>query len=217
MPVEILLVAVGAILTSPILASLILRTPDRADPGWWRPARTPVRLWLAPALVGAAFSLLAARTIGWSADLPAFWVLALLCAVLSLIDVAHHRLPNRLISVGAVSALLLLAAASVAARDWMPFGRAVAAASAAGGGLAALSVLSRGGLGFGDVKLGALLGAHLGWLSWALVLPGLLAGFVIGAFAAMAMIITRRAALRDPVAFGPALCTGALLTCALLG
>ena len=74
-----------------------------------------------------------------------------------------------------------------------------------------LHVLSRGGLGMGDVKLSALLGLYLGWLGWAAVVLGALAGFVVQAVVALGLLATRRIGLRGELPFGPAMLAGAAL------
>src|SRR6185312_3166583 len=69
----------------------------------------------------------------------------------------------------------------------------------------------RRGLGFGDVKLLGVLGLFLGWLGWGVLVVGVAAGFTLGAVAALAMLASRRAGLRDHLAFGPWLIAGALV------
>ncbi|MDQ3465383.1 MAG: prepilin peptidase, partial [Actinomycetota bacterium] len=72
------------------------------------------------------------------------------------------------------------------------------------------ALISPEGFGFGDVKLGGLLGLYLGWLGWDFVILGVVAGFLIGTVIALVLMALRRASLRTPVPFGPALLAGAL-------
>jgi len=74
-----------------------------------------------------------------------------------------------------------------------------------------LALASPGGLGMGDVKLAALLGLYLGWLGWAAVVLGALAGFVVQAVVALALLAARRIGLRGELPFGPAMLAGAAL------
>jgi leader peptidase (prepilin peptidase)/N-methyltransferase len=75
-------------------------------------------------------------------------------------------------------------------------------------------------MGFGDVKLAAVMGLYLGWLApsytgvFALVLWGMLVGFVAGSVVGIVMLVTRRRS--TPIPFGPFLATGAL-TVVLIG
>mgnify|MGYP006193708693 FL=1 len=74
------------------------------------------------------------------------------------------------------------------------------------------------GLGMGDVKLAPALGLYLGYLGWNAVLVGIIAGFVLGALAAL-VVLVRDAAARKPLAgalrtalpFGPFLLAGTLV------
>ncbi len=69
------------------------------------------------------------------------------------------------------------------------------------------------GLGFGDVRLAALLGLALGHLGWAEVVVGLYAALLVFGVPGLVLAVARRdrALLRRPRAFGPALLVGALL------
>lgn len=81
---------------------------------------------------------------------------------------------------------------------------------AAGGtfvALAALSILGRGALGGGDVKMMAVVGL---WLGKEVVLA-LTTGFILGGVAAVVLLLLRRAGRKDFFAFGPFLIIGTLL------
>lgn len=73
--------------------------------------------------------------------------------------------------------------------------------------LAALSILGRGALGGGDVKLMAVVGL---WLGKEVVLA-LTTGFILGGVAAVVLLLLRRAGRKDFFAFGPFLIIGTLL------
>ena len=81
---------------------------------------------------------------------------------------------------------------------------------AAGGAfvvLAALSILGRGALGGGDVKMMAVVGL---WLGKEVILA-LTTGFILGGVAAVVLLLLRRAGRKDFFAFGPFLIIGTLL------
>ena len=93
--------------------------------------------------------------------------------VLSVVDVRTRRLPNVIVLPAA--ALVLVAHIALApdrAREW------VLASLAAFGGLLLAHLASPAGLGMGDVKLGLLLGAALGWAVAGAIAIGLLAAAV---------------------------------------
>jgi leader peptidase (prepilin peptidase)/N-methyltransferase len=75
-----------------------------------------------------------------------------------------------------------------------------------GGGLFFVIILaSRGGMGGGDMKLGAMLGAFLGWkLGLLAILLGVLSGGVL----ALVLLILGRKGRKDAIPFGPFLALG---------
>ena len=50
------------------------------------------------------------------------------------------------------------------------------------------AAINPAGLGLGDVKLGLVLGLHLGWLGWSQVLAGAVLGFVLQAVVAVVLL-----------------------------
>ncbi|QDB79347.1 MULTISPECIES: prepilin peptidase [Georgenia] len=160
-------------------------------------------------------AVLAVVLHGWRADLPAAVVLAVAGVLLAAEDLASHRLPNAVLGPtgAALAALLVLAAALTG--EWAGLGRAALAAVLCGAGYLLLALLRPTGLGMGDVKLGALLGAWLGWLGWGAVLLGVVAGFVLGGLAGLVLLATRRATRTTAIAFGPWLLLGAALASVL--
>jgi leader peptidase (prepilin peptidase) / N-methyltransferase len=75
-----------------------------------------------------------------------------------------------------------------------------------GGGLFFLIIVaSRGGMGGGDMKLGAMLGAFLGW---KLTLVAVLLAVLTGGVVAIILLAVRRKGRKDAVPFGPFLALG---------
>jgi leader peptidase (prepilin peptidase) / N-methyltransferase len=163
------------------------------------------------AVVGGAGAAIIADS--W-AEALAFSVLAVACAVLVVIDVAVHRLPDIIVgpTYPALFAALAVAAwtgngpgESLAGRfggvgDWGDFGRAAVAAVAVVAAYFVLALISPAGLGLGDVKFSGLLGAFLGWHGWSQVLIGTLAAFSINAVVALVVLaVTRRPRARETV------------------
>ena len=146
-----------------------------------------------------------------AATLTAIPVYALLgCA--GSVDAVAHLLPNRLL--GAATAWLT--ACGIVAVILDP-GRAHSALTAvlcalSAGGISLLLALFRSGLGLGDVKLTAVIGLWLGWLDPWMLAFGLCIGVFLGGIAALFLLITRRASRKEPMAYGPYLIAGALLT-----
>ena len=167
----------------------------------------------------------------------AFWLVLAACAYfalmavpLTVIDVRHHLLPNRIVfpSYAVAGVLLLGAAASVA----------VAGSQAApdGGsglfGVPGLRILAGGavlwlfyfllraayppGMGFGDVKLAGVLGMYLGFLGWPHVFAGTFAAFLFGGLWSLALLAVRRGALKSSIPFGPFMLAGTAAAMILL-
>jgi leader peptidase (prepilin peptidase) / N-methyltransferase len=77
---------------------------------------------------------------------------------------------------------------------------------AIGGGIFLVIILaSRGGMGGGDMKLGAMLGAFLGW---QLGLLALLLGILSGGAVAVALLLLGRKGRKEAIPFGPFLALG---------
>jgi leader peptidase (prepilin peptidase) / N-methyltransferase len=184
--------------------------PIYSAPRWT--ARDLLRRAPAPHVLGlAAGTPLAAMTFvylgaGARAAIAAFVVGVL--AVLSAVDIAERRLPNRIVLPSA-AAVLVAQTALFPDRtlEWM-----LAAAGAALGLLVAYLAWP-GGLGMGDVKLGLLLGGALG----SAVVTALLVGFLAGAIYALALLARHGlGARRRTIPLGPFLAFGGIAALLLL-
>lgn len=157
----------------------------------------------------ALFAGLAVK-FGLSWELPAFAILAAGLVALTWIDLKTKRLPREITyTTLAIGAPFLVIAALV--RDepgrigTTALGAAIAVAFMGG-----LHVISRGGLGDGDVRLSPLLGAYLGWLGLAHVPVGLFLGFLFGAVIGVAAMALGKAGRKTAIPFGPFLAAGTL-------
>lgn len=74
-------------------------------------------------------------------------------------------------------------------------------ASSLGGGLLLLiALVSRGGMGDGDIKFAAALGM---WLSWKCLLLALLLSFVCGGIGGLLLVLFKLKSRKDFIPFGP--------------
>jgi leader peptidase (prepilin peptidase) / N-methyltransferase len=134
--------------------------------------------------------------------------LLLVCILIALfgIDLEHQILPNVITLPGIVIGLLFSLIAPPGIRD------ALIGAAAGGGilyGIAAAYYLWRReeGMGMGDVKMLAMLGAFLGWKA---VLVTLVLASFSGALIGMAMMAVQRGGMKYALPFGTFLALGAL-------
>jgi leader peptidase (prepilin peptidase) / N-methyltransferase len=204
----------ACVAATPYLARLTVSVPDRDERRWWRGRPAGRARVLLTASVGGVLGALAGAAAGWSALWPPLVALALVCAPLVIIDFEHHRLPNRLMVVAWVLAAALLTLAAAVRHDWDVLLRAVEAGAAVFAVLYLLAFAAPRSFGFGDVKLGGVLGAYLGWAGWGYVYYGIFAGFLFGAVVAIGLLTSRRASLKTALAFGPMLVLGALVVLA---
>ncbi|WP_418153411.1 prepilin peptidase [Actinoalloteichus caeruleus] len=154
------------------------------------------------------FALAAWRTdVGL--ELAAFSVFLGAAAPLAIIDVCERRLPNRLLIPTGLTVTSLLMGAAHRAGDWASLGRAAVASVVLFSAFLAVALISRGGLGAGDVRLAGLLGLLLGWSGWTVLVGGVLLGLGLGA-AHGALVILAGGTRHSALPLGPALIAGAV-------
>ncbi len=72
-----------------------------------------------------------------------------------------------------------------------------------------------GGMGLGDAKLAASVGAALGWISWQSLLTGTFAAFALAAVYGGALLVLHRATRTSHLPLGPFILIGTLAAIAL--
>ncbi len=191
---------------------VIVRVPRKVPLGGPAPdlpeTSTKSRVLVA-VLCGAIAAGLAAR---WDDTwvLPAYLVVGVTLVVLSVIDLQHYLLPNRIVYPLSGATVALLAFAGLADGDGDALVRALLAGVVAFVAFFVLHLVVPSGLGFGDVKLAFTLGAAMGWLGWGEVAFGLFLGFLYGAVLGIGLIVTGLRSRKDAVPFGPFLALGTL-------
>jgi leader peptidase (prepilin peptidase) / N-methyltransferase len=159
--------------------------------------------WRYPIAEGATAILFGVAWIVFGGSLVDFTVAAALLAALvavTAIDLRYQIIPDAITLPGVLAGLV----ASVASHrvSWMESAGGILL----GAGLfVAVIVLSRGGMGGGDLKLGAMLGAFLGWKA---VIVALFIAVVLGGVSAIALLASGRLARKDAIPFGPFLAVG---------
>lgn len=151
---------------------------------------------------GLGFALVAWQGVDWTDYLSGAVFFSLLL-ILALIDLEHKLLPNVLtlpgVAIGLVFALL----------SWtLPFWWSVLGAAVGFGLLFAIALISRGGMGMGDVKLMALIGSFLGWQAVFYVLFG---AALFGSVGGLLYLCKTKQGKKTPIPFGPSLALAAFL------
>ncbi len=172
--------------------------------------RISVRYPLVELLTAGLWVAMAAR-FGAAWDLPPYLVLVSGLVALSMIDLDHFLLPNRVLYPTGIAMAALFVLAAALDDGWHGLGRALICGAVAFLVFFVIHVISPRGMGFGDVRLSLVLGIALGWLSWRHVYLGLFLGFLLGAVVGVALIATGVRTRKDHVPFGPFLAAGAVL------
>lgn len=160
------------------LATLMYRTEDEQElpkPGQ--------RRWVvgASTLAMGGLSAVAALSSNWSLYLPAF-PLAVVGAWLAAVDLDVMRIPNRTLVWAAILTSASVGSLALAASNPGLAITALLGGLLAGGVFATVHFGTREGVGFGDVKLAALVGLAVGTLGlaavWTAIIFGTVSAFV---------------------------------------
>lgn len=165
-----------------------------------------VRYLLVEAIMGALFALSAYRYgLSWTLLESLIFIFGLVCC--SFIDIDHMILPDEFtlsgIVIGLVGSLLN------PARSFLP---SLYGVLIGGGFLWSVAYLyyivrKREGMGGGDIKLIAWIGAVLGWAAVPIVIIG---SSLVGALVGVLLVLGQKDAFKKPIPFGPYLVAAAL-------
>ena len=142
-------------------------------------------------------------------ELSALLVFATASIALAAIDVATLRLPNVLVTASFSLLLALFFVSALMSGAWTSLFSAGAGAALLMLIYGALWCIWPGGMGFGDVKLAAVIGLVLGWLGWAPVFFGTVIAFAAAGVFGAVMLVTRKARRHVRLPFGPFMLLGA--------
>ena len=131
-----------------------------------------------------------------------------LMPVISVIDLEHRIIPNKIVYPALIAFPVYLVIAKLAGAP-VDLERMAIGFLAYGGGLFVIALISRG-MGMGDVKLAALIGIVLGALSLGQVAVAAGAAIVLGGLGAI-LALVRGVGRRGAIPFGPFLAAGAIV------
>lgn len=183
----------------PLLSFIILRGRCRycgEAVSWQYPA---VELITGLLFLGLAYSW------GLGGQVFVYALLASALLVVSVIDLQHQIIPDKVTLPGIVLGLGF----SFFSLLPVDFVQSLIGLAVGGGILYAVAVISRGGMGGGDIKLMALIGVFLGWQKALLtIFLGVLVGSIVG----VALMLFRGKGRKDKIPFGPFLALGAIIS-----
>jgi leader peptidase (prepilin peptidase)/N-methyltransferase len=189
----------------PVLSWLLLR-------GRCRSCRARISIRYPIVELGTAVLFVAAAVrLGATWQLPAFCVFFASLLAISMIDLDHFIIPNRVIYPTHGVTIPLLGAAAAADGSWDHLRNAAIGGVAGFGVLLVIHLVSPRGMGFGDVRLAGVIGVMLGWLGLRYLFLGLFLGFLLAAVIGLVLIAAHLRSRKDAVPFGPFMAMGAVL------
>jgi leader peptidase (prepilin peptidase)/N-methyltransferase len=141
---------------------------------------------------------------GFHIDLPIILFYCCLFIILMVVDLEHNLILNKVTYPAMVVALLI----SV----FTPDPGIVNAAIGGGIGLGLfllIALLSRGGMGWGDVKMAALIGLVTGY---PLIFVSLVLAIILGGLVAVILLLSKKKGRKEGIAYGPYLSLAAIAT-----
>lgn len=166
----------------------------------------------ATALVTGLLFGAAAWWSGPSWVLVAYLFFGGLCVLLFLTDVDHKRIPNRITYPATPSAAALLVATAALDGTAHLVPRALLGALVYSAFFGVVYLVSRGGFGFGDVKLAVSLGMFTAFLGWDRLFLSGLATAAIGGLVALIALVAGRAGAKTEIPYGPPMIVGAWIS-----
>lgn len=222
----LLAVAIGVVacgLAGLLVPRLVAGVPEPAEDVWAEGDEDAKRryddlaaapgLALRCAVAGAATGGL----LGWATglDWPLVWLLPLVPVAvgLSVIDWHTRLLPRVIVLPATLAAIIAVVAVGLATGERDALVRALIGMVAVRSFFWILWRIRSAGMGFGDVRLAAIVGLVLGWVGWGALAIGVWIGFFAFATPGLVLAIVRRdrSLLKKPFPYGPFMLIGALV------
>lgn len=172
-------------------------------------ARQPATWWLAQLSVPLlSLAMLATWGTSWIL-LPFLWLVPVLVTA-AVVDLRTMLIPKDIVWTGFFVGAALIVVASVLGGVTTQLLPALIGAVGYFGFLFVVSVISPAGMGFGDVRLAALLGLYLGWIHMLLPAIGLFIACLFGVVLGLGVRVAS-GTKRAPFPFGPGLALGTMV------
>ncbi|HEX4245635.1 MAG TPA: A24 family peptidase [Acidimicrobiales bacterium] len=180
--------------------------PPQLLPVGVSPVRTAGAALVTAALVGGA-----AARFGPHLTLVPFSLFFCVLVAVSTTDLSHGLIPRRLVYPAFVAIFWLLALVAAVDGEWHRLASAGVGAAVTFAVLFVLWWLAPRGIGFGDVRLSALIGLATGWIGLLDVYVGVVSGFILGLLFGIGTMAVRGSGRRVRIPFAPALAGGAVV------
>ena len=188
----------------PVVSWLVLRGRCRSCH-----ARISVRYPIVE-LATAGLFIAAAVRFGASWVVPGYCLFFASLLAISVIDLDHYIVPNRIVYPTLFATVPLMLGAAGLSHQWTAFGHAALGGLAGFLGFFVIHLISPRGMGFGDVRLAGVIGVYLGWLGYGHLAVGLFLAFLSASVVGIGLMITRVRGRRDAVPFAPFMAVGAI-------
>jgi leader peptidase (prepilin peptidase) / N-methyltransferase len=163
-----------------------------------------------PAIEFAMFALFITPLFllhSWSAVI--LWqVLSTFGVPLFVIDLQHHRLPDLLTGFLSGTSFLVILGDAIRRNNFDRIAPSLIGALGLMLFYLLLLILSRGGMGMGDVKLAASMGLISGYFGLRAVFTASFVAFFLGAFVGITLMIVGKAGRKTAIPFGPFMIAG---------
>ena len=175
--------------------------------------------WPIPVQAMAPLALIFCGVLIWAFGID--WVLAPLLpfaamlGVMTVIDLRELRIPDKLTRPSLVLVVPLLAIGLLSAYPELSLVRAVLGGAAMFAFYFILLLIYPMGMGWGDVKLAPIIGAVLGFFSWAALVRGLILAYLVVGPVAIVLLLARKANRKTGLPFGPFMGLGAVVALVL--
>ena len=168
--------------------------------------RISPRYPLVEALTGLLFVVVLYR-FGFQWATPVYWLFAAALIVITFIDLDHQIIPDVISLPGIVVGFLCSFAI-----PWLSWGDSLIGILVGGGSLYLVAVgyellTKKEGMGGGDIKLLAMIGAFLGWQA---ILPVIFLSSFVGSLVGVPVMLLKKADSKLAIPFGPFLAAAAL-------
>jgi leader peptidase (prepilin peptidase)/N-methyltransferase len=155
-------------------------------------------------LTGSLF-VLALNVIGWESELWVAWTFISLLMITLVSDISYMIIPDQVVVFFAILFLL----ERLLIHPLSPWWDSLLGAAIGLGLLAVIIIVSKGGMGGGDMKLFGVIGLVLGW---KLVLLAFFLSTFVGTIVGIVGLFTGMVKRKQPFPFGPFIVIGSLIT-----